>query len=361
MLYVHYARKDEISFHTVSTNVLKHLSSGEHALDNLTVLDYSPWRVCQSVFFLYALYQVYFAAKIIWLARLRCERDIFFTETTAFYARLVARYFRGANIFCIFHDDFYLLWNTSLKRWKYNDKVQLLRRATCLFCVSSTSQRALLKHGVEATCTAVVGNGVDGDVFYPAPQREATETVDYILAVGSEIPRKNTAGIVRAFAQLKQHAPYAHYKLIKVGHALAEDRAKTLALVEALKLQQQQDVIFHSRIDLDELRDYYSQAKAVLFPSLAEGFGLPIIEAQLCGTPVITTNYPPMSELVPYPELLVDPQDAQDICSKLIQLLGDDAYRAQKVAQGLDYAQGYSWEAVVAKIAARLSAHRSGG
>lgn len=88
----------------------------------------------------------------------------------------------------------------------------------------------------------------------------------------------------------------------------------------------------------------YQHAELFIFPSLQEGFGFPIIESQACGTPVITSNLEPMSELVPYKDFLVNPNNPEDIARKISEIIKNPELREKLSQDGKKFAKNFTWE-----------------
>jgi glycosyltransferase involved in cell wall biosynthesis len=159
----------------------------------------------------------------------------------------------------------------------------------------------------------------------------------YVLSVGSREPGKNRPALLRAFARLP-----------KRGLALAiagqpawryEDEQR---LVERLGLGER--VRFLGYVPDADLPALYSGAEAFAFPSLYEGFGLPVLEAMACGTPVVTSDGSALAEVAGDAALLVDPRDTDALARALERLLADEALRAELRARGLERAGDFSWE-----------------
>ena len=110
------------------------------------------------------------------------------------------------------------------------------------------------------------------------------------------------------------------------------------------ELQLTKSVIFTDYVKEEELPQIYSGAKLLLFPSLLEGFGLPIVEAMACGCPVITSDRNPMKELVGTEQYTVNPLDPNDIAAECKKILLDDVYRQTLIDNGLLRAKGFNWE-----------------
>jgi glycosyltransferase involved in cell wall biosynthesis len=161
----------------------------------------------------------------------------------------------------------------------------------------------------------------------------------YVLYVGTIEPRKNLARTLRAFGRIARSRPDLRFVMVgplgwKYAEILRETERPELAGRVAL-------LGYVPEIDLPAL---YSHATAFVYASLYEGFGLPVIEAMACGTPVVTANGSSMAELGENAALLVDPLDEDAIASALERLLADAALRADLRNRGLARAGLYSWE-----------------
>jgi glycosyltransferase involved in cell wall biosynthesis len=131
-------------------------------------------------------------------------------------------------------------------------------------------------------------------------------------------------------------------KLIVVGnkHA-AYDAAQAAAQASPIP----SDIVFINFVAQEDLNMLYSAAEIFVFPSLNEGFGLPIIEAFASGTPVITSNVTSMPEIAGEAALLVEPSDVSDIAAKIKQLLLDRSLQDTLVKKGIARARDFSWKA----------------
>ncbi|TET52474.1 MAG: glycosyltransferase family 1 protein [Anaerolineales bacterium] len=158
----------------------------------------------------------------------------------------------------------------------------------------------------------------------------------FVLHVGTLEPRKNHIRLVEAFAQVRE-----------TGTALVLAGARgwlydeLFRKVEALGLSK--DVVFYGYASSEELPLLYNAAAALAYPSLYEGFGLPVIEAQACGTPVLTSNVSSLPEAAGDAALLVDPEDTDALAAGLNLLLSDDSQRQQLSERGLAHAAQFSW------------------
>jgi glycosyltransferase involved in cell wall biosynthesis len=159
----------------------------------------------------------------------------------------------------------------------------------------------------------------------------------FVLHVGTLQPRKNIPVLLEALAQLKEPDVY----LVLVGGKgwLFEE---IFARVEALGLQKQ--VIFTGYVAAEELPLWYNAASLLAFPSLYEGFGMPIIEAMACGTPVIAADNSSIPEAVGEAGLLFAPQVVESLLEKLTAVLHSPELADTLRERGLRQAQNFSWE-----------------
>ena len=121
-------------------------------------------------------------------------------------------------------------------------------------------------------------------------------------------------------------------------------------------------VHFLTTVDSDEdLAVLYSSASALVFPSLYEGFGLPVLEAMACGAPVVTSNTSSLPEVSGEAAILVDPNDVDAIGGALLALATDEVKRAQLIAAGRERAAGFTWERAASELRAHLARVVRGG
>jgi len=182
--------------------------------------------------------------------------------------------------------------------------------------------------------------GVDGALFQPYPHA-TYKNERYILYVGGFDPRKNMIGSLKAFAKLKKKHPSSKniFLYIVCGHT--EKDAQTF-LNQAKKLGVSDHVRLLGQISDDYLAHLYANAEIFFFPSLYEGFGLPILEAMSSGTPVLTSINPCFSE-EERACLYCDPNNIGDMADKLNSLLANSKLRNQLAKDGINIARRYTW------------------
>ena len=153
---------------------------------------------------------------------------------------------------------------------------------------------------------------------------------DYLLSVATLEPRKNLKRIIQAFASLKTK----DLKLVVAGKQGWGD----------FKGLSSTNVIFTGYVSREDLEVLYSRALCLTFPSLYEGFGLPILEAMACGCPVLTSNISSMPEVAGQAALLVDPLDQEEIAQGLAQMINNRDLRSDLTKKGFAQVKKFSWE-----------------
>jgi glycosyltransferase involved in cell wall biosynthesis len=161
----------------------------------------------------------------------------------------------------------------------------------------------------------------------------------YLLSVGSLEPRKNITTLVDAFTRLPAALRDRH-ALVIVGGPGWRNRE----IVERLERAAAECAVIRAgAVPLPDLVALYNGAVALAYPSLAEGFGLPVLEAMACGTPVVTSCVSSLPEVAGDAALLVDPHDAAGLSAALGRLLAEPALRAELRRRGLARAATFSW------------------
>lgn len=160
----------------------------------------------------------------------------------------------------------------------------------------------------------------------------------YLLTVSTVEPRKNLPTLLKAYAQLKQQLAEVCPPLVIVGRK-GWNCGDILRYMEALK----DNVLFLGHVPDEDLIALYQMATCFVFPSLYEGFGLPVLEAMKAGCPVITTTSSSLPEVAGGAALLVDPLDANGMAAVLQRLLQDESLRRQMIAEGELQAARFSW------------------
>lgn len=160
----------------------------------------------------------------------------------------------------------------------------------------------------------------------------------FFLGVGL-VPRKNLDRILRAYLDLRHRG---EIDLVLTGHTGAPWVLRYRGLINELGLRGQVHLI--GTVSDEELALLYNEALALVFPSLLEGFGLPVLESMACGTPVITSNTSALPEVAGDAALLVDPYDTSAITAAMEQLAESEERRGELARLGLERAKTFSWD-----------------
>ncbi len=166
---------------------------------------------------------------------------------------------------------------------------------------------------------------------------------DYILAIGTIHPRKNYARLVEAFDRLRNRA-IAGDKDLRLVIAGKKGWLFQPILQRIRELGLEGTVSILDYVPAADMPALVSGARLVAFPSLHEGFGLPLLEAQACGTPVVTSMTSSLPEVAGDGALFVDPCDVDALAAAMERLLRDEPLRAKLVANGFRNLQRFSWE-----------------
>jgi glycosyltransferase involved in cell wall biosynthesis len=188
---------------------------------------------------------------------------------------------------------------------------------------------------------------LDADAAVAVVSRLGIRT-PFLLAVGTVQPRKNLARLIEAFGDVRRRHP--DVSLVIVGPsgfraASLEEAIVTRGLRDAVRLV--------GYVSADDLTALYNRAVALVYPSVYEGFGLPVVEAMACGRPVIAANTSSLPEVAGNAALLVDPFDVSALASAMERLLTDPGHADELGARGLGRAAEFSWHrTAVAALAA---------
>jgi glycosyltransferase involved in cell wall biosynthesis len=224
---------------------------------------------------------------------------------------------------------------------------QAAATADAIITVSSEVSRTLIEHfntPREKLVTIPLGvapyfHRITDPVILSATQHKFHLRHPFVLAVGTQEPRKNHTGLIKAFAQARQQKNGPAMLAIAGGKGWLYE--ETQALVQQLHLEK--EVRFLGRVSELELISLYSMADIFAFPSFFEGFGIPPIEAMTCGAPVITSNLSSLPEVVGDAALLVDPHNIDELAHAITHLLQDEAAREDLRQKGYQQAQKFTW------------------
>lgn len=222
----------------------------------------------------------------------------------------------------------------------------IVRDADALVAVSQYTKDVLVDRlGADASRITVVHHGVDSRFTRPdagviAGLKARLGLVrPYLLFVGTAEPRKNLPRLLDAYARLRS-AGHADLCFVIAGKAAWGSQALR-ERISQLKLQDH--VVLTGPFDSADLPALYAGADVFSLPSIAEGFGMPLLEAMACGTPVVASNSTALPEVYGDAALGVDPFDSDALCDAIARIRSDGELRESLVERGLQRAAAFSW------------------
>ncbi|MEZ4770948.1 MAG: glycosyltransferase family 1 protein [Caldilineales bacterium] len=228
----------------------------------------------------------------------------------------------------------------TVNRLWYRRQMAAARRATRLICVSqATRADAIDLLRASPDRCVVVHEGVEKDTFHPAAAGDQTADPPTILFVGGSFANKNRRRALAAFARLTNATTLPH-RMVLVGPDDLSD-AELLSQHPDLDIRRVRRV---AHVSQQELAHLYRSADLFLFPSLAEGFGLPVLEAMASGTPVVTSRASSLPEVAGDAALLVDPTDTDAIAAAVGHALADPTLHRRLRTAGLARAAQFTWQ-----------------
>lgn len=224
---------------------------------------------------------------------------------------------------------------------KNADKIIATSKATADDLIETykiTSEKIMVLHG-----------GVDFTIFNQKNINNNLQAVkekynlgqDYILAIDIYNPRKNFTLTAKAYSRLPERLRHK-YRLVGIGSPhMIYGALDVTKLISELKIDDY--VTLYDHVSMAEICCFYAEAAVFVFPSLYEGFGLPIIEAMACGCPVITSDNSSMPEAAGDAALLVAADDVEGLSNKLREILISTDLKSEMVGKGMEHSQNFTW------------------
>ena len=223
----------------------------------------------------------------------------------------------------------------------------LIKGSTAVVCISEFTRQEVLGRysSIPEEKLKVIHGGVDLERFHPCSPgviKERYEINDYLLCVGEVRPYKNMENVFRAL-ELWSDSP----QLAISGKILGDQKYRLESLARSLNIEKR--IVWLGYVPDDLLPNLYSEAAAFIFPSLYEGFGLPILEAMACGCPTLSSNLASLPEIGGKAAHFFDPLEISDMAESIKKVCEDSEYRQILARRGTKHSKKFSWESSTKK------------
>jgi glycosyltransferase involved in cell wall biosynthesis len=240
-----------------------------------------------------------------------------------------------------FHDLFVISgeYSTPEFRARFSEQArQAARRSDLIITISRfTADQVEEFLAVEPSRIRVIPHGV-----HVPPETPGAKNPNLVLSVGAIQRRKNVRSLVKAFERMP-----SSWRLALAGAADGFGAAEELHAVETSPRRRDIDVLGY--VSQPELEALYRRARIFAFPSLDEGFGMPVLDAMANSVPVVTSNRSALPEVAGDAALLVDPDDPDEIAAALVRLASDEALCEDLGRRGRERALQFSWKSALDK------------
>lgn len=245
----------------------------------------------------------------------------------------------------------YFMFNEDWKN-RYERLLEFVESCDLIFSISESTKKDLIDQtGVAPERVKVISAGVSPMFKKSSLNMGVLQgkgiTNPYVLYAGGGEIQKNIAGIIKAFGLAKKDLDQ-EFQLVIAGDL--NENVKGLLELEGVKANVRDQLIFTGYVSEQELIQLFSGSQAFVFPSLYEGFGLPVLEAMACGTPVITSNASSLPEVAGDAALLINSKVPKEIASAMIQILTNPELREELIQKGYHQAQKFTWESTARHV-----------
>ena len=221
------------------------------------------------------------------------------------------------------------------------------KKAVKILTVSEYSRKDIIEtYGVSNDKVKAIWNGAS-DLYVPLDdenkmvmQDQYANGLPYLLFVGALHPRKNVSRLIKAFEKIKIENPSLEQQLVIVGTELWSNSNYPVQMDAVIKSQ----IHFTGHVQLHELAKIMAAAQIFTYVPYFEGFGIPLVEAMKCGTPILSGNLTSLPEVAGEAALYCNPLDTNDIAEKLLQLINDNELQMNLTEKGLERAKQFSWD-----------------
>lgn len=264
-----------------------------------------------------------------------------------FFNFTIPKNIKGKVIITIYDTVFFSAPETMDDMKAISEYKYAAERSNLIITISESAKSDIIKHfNVDEKKIQIVTPGIDlqrysynyTDIELENIRKKYDLPKSYILYLGTIEPRKNIERIVKAFKNYKKEVNDG-LKLVIVGKK-GWKYDDIMKLIESMGT----DIIITGYIDEEDKIPIYKLAQIFVFPSLYEGFGMPVLEAMASGTPVVTSNISSMPEVAGDAGILVDPFNENEIFEAYKQILSDKKLQKEMIEKGLEQAKNFQWK-----------------
>lgn len=217
------------------------------------------------------------------------------------------------------------------------EKLQVIQRADAIVCISENTKNDLMNHvdlADKAVSVCHLASNLTGEM---ASGDEPVPDAPYVLYVGTRWSYKNFECLVRAFAALRSRG--VDLRLSLAGPPFTDEESAALSRRDLLR-----HIDHWGHVSDTHLAKLYRCARAFVYPSRYEGFGIPVLDAMACGTPVVASNRASIPEVAGDAAILFDPDSADELVSVLVALARDETRRRELIDRGARRAAEFDWQ-----------------
>jgi len=219
----------------------------------------------------------------------------------------------------------------------------------------STMTDLIAKFGVRKDKLTVIHLGVDTSFFHPyndhgQVMRKYGLRSRFLLYVGNDRARKNLKTLIKAYVSVFHEIPDDLVLIGPISDNTIRTYVNSTGLATHIKKEVQERITVLGYVAYEDLPRIYGAATALIFPSLYEGFGLPLLEAMACNVPVVLSDNSSLREVAGDAGLYInDPLNSEDIAENILEIITDESLRESLRSKGFKRAHGFSWETTVQK------------
>ncbi len=280
-----------------------------------------------------------------WLVR-RLKLDLI--HSPGFVAPLFSSCPSVVTILDLIYRDFPQTFPPLARFWMEFLVAKSARRSSAVITLSEYSRGEIIwEFDIPSGKSRVIYMGVEESRADRLPPAEREELLlrhgierPYILTVSATHPHKNLLRLVEAYSRLETGEK--RHQLVIVGVRHNRYHCRLREVVERLELEK--DVVLTGWVPEEVKETFYSEARLLVFPSLLEGFGLPVLEAMKRGLPVACSDVPSLKEAAGEGAFLFDPYSTEEIARAIRECLSNEELRGKLIAKGRDHAARFSWE-----------------